>query len=141
MSDDLRRLAEEQRDKARAQARRIIGNCSGESLVEAIADIAMFGEFDPLKPWHVRALAAAQGTPVARTDLHLNIIVEAYAYDLTETGEVWGLVAGDHGFEDTGIRIDPRTMALITWPARTPPPPTKCPVCGWNNCINHTQPG
>ena len=66
MRDDLRRLAaQEQRDKARAQARRIIGNCSGESLVEAIADIAMFGEFDPLKPWHLRALAAAQGTPAA----------------------------------------------------------------------------
>lgn len=48
------RAAQEQRDSVRAEARRIIGNCSGEQLVEAIADIAMFGEFDPMRPWYVR---------------------------------------------------------------------------------------
>lgn len=54
---------QEQRDRARGMARRIVGNCSGESLVEAIADIAMFGEHDPLKPWHVRAHPAALPAP------------------------------------------------------------------------------
>lgn len=42
----------------------------------------------------------------------LDIIEKAYDFTLSEDGELLGLVAGDHCYEETGIFIDDEALKI-----------------------------
>lgn len=42
---------------------------------------------------------------VSDPEIDLNTIKQSYGWTIADDGEVWGLVAGDMGFEPTGIKI------------------------------------
>lgn len=54
------------------------------------------------------ALTAAEAEPA--NGAKLDVIRRAYEWALTVDGEVWGLTAGDMGYEHTGIVIDPEHL-------------------------------
>lgn len=39
-------------------------------------------------------------------DIDIDIIKQAYHWLVDVNGQLWGLVAGDHGYEETGIYLD-----------------------------------
>lgn len=45
-------------------------------------------------------------------DINYDVIKSAYDFTLSADGELYGLVAGDHGFEPTGIFISEETLEI-----------------------------
>jgi hypothetical protein len=50
------------------------------------------------------------------TEIDLDVLHKAYGFTLTVDGEVHGLVAGDQGYDPTGIRISPDVWEeIVAW--------------------------
>jgi hypothetical protein len=68
-------------------------------IYKHMADRLMDPTYQPTDSELIEAMRAKGLDPV--------VIAAAYAWDTNETGEVLGLTAGDHNYEETGIKLPP----------------------------------
>ncbi len=70
---------------------------NGELMVNAVADDAI-----AVAERIVYVLEQRTGQT---NGVNLGVVRAAYAWTISDDGEVYGLTAGDHGYESTGIKI------------------------------------
>jgi hypothetical protein len=82
----------------------------GQGFMEWLDYFASAGDAD--FPHPVPLVAAFAASRIRELEaqqiegVHLDTIKRAYQFAVTVDGQLWGLVAGDMGYEDTGIRVD-----------------------------------